>query len=172
MTYIFAKPVFWLLIAVLGFIAVCFAVIGLCMAWERLSRPLDRAKPVRPEENAVAEKAIGQTQKPCVARSASATATRQSVTYDKRFALIDSEGHHRYAQLLNGTYQVGKDRRATPSELRSFARAILVEGHGGRFTRSDGSKHGILGYGGRSREARGYILDPVIAAQIGVAPRG
>ena len=93
------------------------------------------------------------------------------MTYDKRFALIDSDGIKRYAQKLDGTFQVGKDRRATPSDLTTFARAILVDGHGGRFTRADRSKHGILGYGGRSREARGYILDPAIAAQIGVDPQ-
>ena len=91
--------------------------------------------------------------------------------YDKRFALIDSDGIKRYAQKLDGTFQVGKDREATPPDLVSFARAILIDGRGGRFTRVDKSKHGILGYGGRSREARGYVLDPAIASQLGIAPQ-
>ena len=91
------------------------------------------------------------------------------MTYDTRFALIDSDGVKRYAQKLDGTFQVGKDRQATPTDLAAFARAVLIDGHGGRFVRADRSKHGILGYGGRSREARGYVLDPTIASQLGIA---
>jgi hypothetical protein len=37
-SYIFVKPVFWFFAGLLAFIAACFAVIGLCIAWEWLSR--------------------------------------------------------------------------------------------------------------------------------------
>jgi hypothetical protein len=36
------------------------------------------------------------------------TAADQSVGFDRRFALIDTEGHYRYAQIFKGTFQVGK----------------------------------------------------------------
>ncbi|MCB2079277.1 MAG: hypothetical protein KDE55_16470 [Novosphingobium sp.] len=91
--------------------------------------------------------------------------------YDDRFALIHEDGAPRYAQLLDGTFQVGKEREATPTDLATFARAVLLHQKGGRFTSKDGKKHGILGYGGRARATTGYILCPQIAAQIGVPPR-
>ena len=93
-------------------------------------------------------------------------------TVDRRFALIDREGRHRYAQILNGTFQVGKARTALPSDLGSFARAIINDGEGGRFASGDGSKHGILGYGGRAREAVAYELDAAVAKRAGVPTSG
>lgn len=94
------------------------------------------------------------------------------MNHDKRFALIDRDGQPRYAQLIDGTFQIGKGRDATPRDLESFARAILQNGATGRFTRSDGSKHGILGFSGRAREAVAYELDQIIANGIGVPPTG
>jgi hypothetical protein len=94
------------------------------------------------------------------------------MNYDNRFALIDSNGALRFAQKLNGTFQIGKDRRSLPATLEAFARAVLLHGEGGRFCRADGSKHGILGFRGKSREAVAYELEPSIARAIGVPPTG
>jgi hypothetical protein len=92
------------------------------------------------------------------------------MNHDKRFALIDSEGIKRYAQILKGTFQIGKDRRRTPTSIENFTRAILIEGEDGRFIRADRTRHGILKYG--AREARSYIVDPTIAAKLGIPTRG
>lgn len=90
---------------------------------------------------------------------------------DRRFALIDKNGRRRYPQIIKGTFQVGKGRDELPGDLVDFARAILKQGKGGRFMTEDGSSHGILGYGGRAREAVAYELDPAIAAAIGASPK-
>lgn len=92
--------------------------------------------------------------------------------FDDRFALIDREGQYRYAQVIDGTFQVGKSRDQLLTSLVEFAAAILIEGKGGRFTRADRSKHGILGYGGRAREAIGYELDAKVAQQLNVPALG
>lgn len=97
---------------------------------------------------------------------------RPSMPFDKRFALIDRDGELRFPQIINGTFQIGKEREAMPADLLSFARGVLVEKRGGRFTRPDGSKHGILGFGGKAREAVGYVLDPAIAARLNVPASG
>jgi len=167
--YVIFRPLFWVLVVVFGIIAALFAFAGALLLWEKLSKP--RSAPWIEQKYTPREKAIGQRVDPCVAELASVIMKEADMTHDKRFALIDSDGIERYAQKLDGTFQVGKDRSATPADLATFARAILVDGQTGRFMRADRSKHGILGYGGRSREARGYILDPMIARQIGVAPQ-
>lgn len=97
---------------------------------------------------------------------------RGTILCDRRFALIDSEGERRYPQLIDGTFQIGKSRDALPRHLSDFARAVLCDGRGGRFTRADGSKRGILGYGGKSREAVAYELDGAIAQDLGIPIRG
>lgn len=91
---------------------------------------------------------------------------------DRRFALIDRAGRRRYAQIINGTFQVGKARTALPTNLHAFARYIIEDGNGGRFATGDGVKHGILGYGARAREAVAYELDPAVAALAGVPRSG
>jgi hypothetical protein len=98
------------------------------------------------------------------------TLADQLIGYDRRFALIDTEGQYRYAQILKSTFQVGKARAETPTDLVTFARAILVDHKGGRFIRSDKSQRGILKYGRQA--AQSYLLDPAIAWKIGVPSRG
>lgn len=90
--------------------------------------------------------------------------------FDRRFTLIDRDGRHRYAQIYKGTFQVGKARIETPTDLACFARSILVDCKDGRFTCADKSQHGILKYGRRA--ARSYVLDLAIAKRIGVPSRG
>lgn len=90
--------------------------------------------------------------------------------FDPRFALIDSKGERRFAQRIKGTFQVGKARLSTPTDLATFVRAVLIDGHEGRFTNADGSKHGTLRYG--AREAMEYELDPAIARPMGIASKG
>ena len=94
------------------------------------------------------------------------------MTHDKRFALIDREGDARFAAIISNTYQVGKARDELPDSIESFARAILVDGKGGRFVCADGRKPALLKFGGRATEAQSYRLDPVIAQRIGVPPQG
>lgn len=94
------------------------------------------------------------------------------MTHDKRFALIDRQGDARYAAIIAGSFQVGKQRDALPSNLEDFARAILMDGHGGRFVCADGRKPGVLKFGGRSREACSYRLDPGIAQRLGIPAQG
>ncbi|MGE8136450.1 hypothetical protein ACQKO5_22920 [Novosphingobium subterraneum] len=94
------------------------------------------------------------------------------MTHDTRFALIDSDGDTRFAAILDGTFQIGKDRRQTPTSIEDFARAILLEGEDGRFVCADRRKPGVLKFSGRAREARSYRLDPMIAAKLGIPPQG
>lgn len=90
--------------------------------------------------------------------------------YDTRFALIDTDGDYRYPDLINGTYQVGKEREALPTNIAVFARAILVDRKSGRFACKDGRKPGVVGYG--KRAIVGYDLHPDIADMIGVPASG
>lgn len=94
------------------------------------------------------------------------------MTHDTRFALIDTDGHERFAARIKNTFQIGKDRRRTPTDIESFARAILIEGEDGRFVCANGRKPGILKFSGRAREAVAYRLAPQIAAKLGVPPAG
>ena len=135
----------------------------------RSDEPLRESTPISGRE-VRSEKAIVQPVEPCVRQQASTTQRRQRMTYDKRFALIDSQGRRRYAQILNGTYQIGKASDETPTDLTSFARAVLLHGKDGRFRCQTGEKQGILGYG--KRECRAYELDHAIAAQVGVPAKG
>ena len=66
------------------------------------------------------------------------------MTHDTRFALIDQSGDERFAAVINGAFQIGKDRRATPSRIEDFAKAILVDGKDGRFVCADGRKPAVL----------------------------
>lgn len=94
------------------------------------------------------------------------------MTHDKRFALIDQQGDTRYAAIIAGSFQVGKERDLLPGNIEDFARAILIDGKGGRFVCADGRKPAVLKYGGRAREACAYKLDPAIALRLGVPPQG
>lgn len=95
------------------------------------------------------------------------------MAHNTQFALIDKEGKHRFAAIIKGTYQIGKDRKRTPADIETFARAILIEGEDGRFVRADGTKAGILKYiGKRDFEAVGYRLDPALAAKLGIPATG
>lgn len=96
------------------------------------------------------------------------------MNYDTRFALIDTAGDERFAARINGTFQIGKERDATPTDIEAFARAILVDGKDGRFVCADGRKPAVLKFSGRAREAVAYRLDPSVAAKLGIpatAPR-
>lgn len=105
-----------------------------------------------------------------VAHEASPNLRRQGMTHDTRFALIDSTGRKRYAQILDGTFQIGKAADEKPTDLADFARAILLRKKDGRFRCKTGRMTGILGYG--KRECKAYELDAKIASTIGVPERG
>lgn len=94
------------------------------------------------------------------------------MTHDNRFALIDADGDQRFAAIIDGTFQIGKAKEATPSQIEEFARSILIEGKDGRFVCADGSKPGILKFSGRAREARTYRLDPIVAAKLNIPAQG
>jgi hypothetical protein len=164
-TYIFLKPIFWLLIAALVFIAVCFAVIALAAMGERFSRSSQ-------QKNALAEKAIGQRSNPCVADWASLEPEEAPMTHNTKFALIDTDGDERFAAIIDGTFQIGKDRRATPTRIEDFAKAILVDGKDGRFVCADGRKPALLKFSGKARKAVAYRLEPSIAANLGIPAYG
>jgi len=95
------------------------------------------------------------------------------MNYNPKFALIDKVGDARYAAIIDGTYQIGKDSRRKPSTIEDFARAILLNGDDGRFVCADGRKPAVLKYiSTRKLEAVGYKLDPAIAARLGIAAYG
>lgn len=95
------------------------------------------------------------------------------MNYNPKFALIDKAGDSRYAAIIDGTYQIGKERRRKPHNVEDFARAILLDGEDGRFVCADGRKPAVLKYiSNRKLEAVAYRLDPVIAAKLGVAAYG
>lgn len=163
-------------LCVLGILAIVFlmAIFRAVAQHERKKLKQKRAgapgEPVTTIQNAVSCEAMLISSRPV--QQPHNAASKMGDRYDKRFALIDRDGQRRYAQILGGTFQLGKARDATPSNLCDFASAVLKQGKSGRFTRTDGSKHGILGFGGRSREATAYELDPSIAVRIGVPPKG
>lgn len=94
------------------------------------------------------------------------------MNHNPKLSLIDSDGDERFAAIINGTFQIGKGRKRTPTDIETFARAILIEGEDGRFVCADGRKPGILKFSGRAREARSYRLDPMIAAKLGIPAQG
>lgn len=94
------------------------------------------------------------------------------MTHDIRFALIDTHGDARYAARIDGTFQIGKDRRRKPTAIEDFARAILIEGEDGRFVCGDGRKPGVLKFSGRAKQARAYRLDPALASKLGIPAFG
>lgn len=94
------------------------------------------------------------------------------MNHDIRFALIDTDGDERFAARIKGTFQIGKAKDATPTDIEQFAHAILVDGRGGRFVCADGCKPAVLKFIGRGRAVVGYRLDPQIAEKLGVPPIG
>ena len=168
LSYVIFRPLFWVLVVVFGIIAALFAIAGALMLWEKLSKP--RPTPWIEEKNAPREKAIGQRVDPCVAESASDKPMEAHMTHDTRLALIDSDGDTRFPAIINGTFQIGKDRRRTPTCIEAFSRAILIEGEDGRFVCRDGRKPAVLKYNGR--KVRAYRLDPMIAAKLGIPAQG
>ena len=90
------------------------------------------------------------------------------MTHNTKFALIDTDGDERFAAIINGTFQIGKDRRATPILVEEFAKAILIDGEDGRFVCADGRKPAVLKFSGKPRNVAAYRLDPAIAASLGV----
>lgn len=94
------------------------------------------------------------------------------MTHDNRFALIDTDGDERFAARIDGTFQIGKAKDDTPTDIEKFAHAILVDGHGGRFVCEDGRKPAVLKLIGRPRAVVGYRLDPQIATKLGIPPTG
>jgi hypothetical protein len=171
-TYTFHKPIFWLLIAVVAAIAACTAMIGICALWERISRPSARLKPGFNQKDALAEKAIGQRPNRCVAKSASLISKEAKMAYNTEFSLIDTDGDERFAAIIDGTFQIGKDRRATPTHIEDFAKAILVDGKDGRFVCADGRKPALLKFSGMARKAVAYRLHPSIAVNLGIPATG
>ena len=87
-----------------------------------------------------------------------------------QFALIDNDGDERFAAVIKGTYQIGKERRRIPISIEAFARAILIEGEDGRFVCRDGRKPAVLKYNGH--KVRAYRLDPMLAAKLGIPAQG
>lgn len=94
------------------------------------------------------------------------------MTHDTRFALIDTDGDARFADIINGTFQIGKGRKRLPTSITEFARAILIEGEDGRFICSDGRKPAVLKFSGRARKAVAYRLDQTIADSLGIPASG
>lgn len=94
------------------------------------------------------------------------------MSYDARFALIDTDGEERFAAIIDGTFQVGKAKVDDPTDLEKFVKAILKEGKEGRFVSADGIKHGTLKFSKGAREAQAYRLDPVIASKLGIPAYG
>jgi hypothetical protein len=90
------------------------------------------------------------------------------MTHHTRFALIDTDGDERFAAIIDGTFQVGKAKEATPTSIERFAHAILVDGRGGRFVCADGRKPGVVKFVGRPRAIVGYRLAQDIADKLGV----
>lgn len=94
------------------------------------------------------------------------------MNHTTQFALIDKAGDERFAAIIKGKFQIGKDRRREMLSVLDFARAILVEGEDGRFVCADGRKPAVLKFSGRAREAVAYRLDPPIARQLGIPSQG
>ena len=94
------------------------------------------------------------------------------MNHDTRFALIDSDGEERFAAIIDGTFQVGKVRESTPTNIEEFTRAVLVEGRDGRFVCADGRKPAVLKFMGRPRAVVGYRIDASLAAKLGIPASG
>jgi hypothetical protein len=156
------EPIGWGIALVAGFSILygVISVIGDIGKVPKAQRPNDKAKAAETNNRDYADTDLSDR----------ITAADQSAGFDRRFALIDIDGQCRYAQIYKGTFQIGKARAATPTNLAVFARAILVDDKDGRFTRADKSQHGILKYGRQT--ARSYVLDPAIALKIGIPSRG
>lgn len=93
------------------------------------------------------------------------------MTYDKRFYIIDRTGIKRYASQSVGKFTIGKHRSEPPADLTRFVSAIIKERKAGRFESACGMK-GTLVYSRNSKSAVGYVLDPAIAAQVGIPSSG
>lgn len=94
------------------------------------------------------------------------------MTHNTKFALIDTDGDERFAAIIDGTFQIGKDRRAIPTSIEDFAKAILIDGDDGRFVCADGRKPALLKFSGMARKAVAYRLEPQIAANLGIPAYG
>ena len=94
------------------------------------------------------------------------------MTHSTDFALIDTDGDERFAAIIDGTFQVGKDRRAKPTRVEDFAKAILLDGEDGRFVCADGRKPALLKFSGRARKTVAYRLSPAIATNLGIPAYG
>jgi hypothetical protein len=92
------------------------------------------------------------------------------MTHDIRFALIDTDGDERFAARIKNTFQIGKAKDGTPTDIEKFAHAILVDGREGRFICADGRKRGTLKFLGRA--VVGYRVAPEIAAKLGIPTTG
>ena len=107
-----------------------------------------------------------------VADMASLKPKEARMTHNTKFALIDTDGDERFAAIIDGTFQIGKNRRATPTRIEEFAKAILVDGEDGRFVCADGRKPALLKFSGKARKAVAYRLDSLIASSLGIAAHG
>ena len=94
------------------------------------------------------------------------------MTHNTKFALIDTDGDERFAAIIDGTFQIGKYRRATPTNIKDFAKAILIDGNDGRFVCADGRKPAVLKFSGRAKEAVAYRVDAAIAVNLGIPAYG
>lgn len=155
--------IFGWIIAILGGLALLLAIPMLLLKW---SRKRERKK----RQMAIREKAIGHRPDPCVADSASSM--EAPMTHDTRFALIDTDGDERFAAIIDGTFQIGKAKDDTPSDIEKFAHAILVDGRDGRFVCADGRKPALLKFIGRPRAVIGYRVTTEIAAKLDIPPIG
>ncbi|PWG03527.1 hypothetical protein [Sphingosinicella humi] len=92
--------------------------------------------------------------------------------FDKRFYLVTKDGSKRFAARIDGQFQIGKYREETFANLADFARAVIINGKGGRFSSANGVSKSILVYGARTRSVAAYWLDPSVAAEAGLASEG
>ena len=116
--------------------------------------------------------AIGHGTTSCVAESASLKPKEATITHNTNFALIDNDGDERFAAVIDGTFQIGKDRRAKSHRVEDFAKAILIDGEDGRFVCADGRKPAVLKFSGKARKAVAYRLEPKIAARLCIPAYG
>lgn len=170
LAWLFLKPIFWAMIAVLGFVIAIVIFVLIISAFSGADTTLREQTDTK--ENVSQHESIGEPREACVPDRASSTSKEANMTHDKRFALVDRQGDARYAAIIAGSYQVGKERDQLPCNIEEFARAILIEGKGGRFVCADGRKPAVLKYGGRAREACAYELDPAIAQRLGLPSQG
>lgn len=159
-----AKQFFWLMVALLSVIAAIAAGIVIYSIFASWDADRSQTPSGADSSEPISEKAIGLINIPTIPDYASAKLKEENMRYDKRLVLVDADGEDRFAAIIKGSFQVGKARESQPTDIVDFARAILIEGKGGRFVCADGRKPGVLKFG--VRESSMFRLDAEVAAKL------